>query len=45
MAEGGVVKWHSYLEGDRGDEAEVYDSAVDAFMSNAKKRGEYLKDK
>ncbi|KAK5058853.1 hypothetical protein LTR84_011117 [Exophiala bonariae] len=45
MGERGVVKWHSFLNNDRGDEAEVYDSVVDAFMSNAKKRGEYLKDK
>jgi len=44
MKKGGVVKWHSFLNDDRGDEAEIYDSVVDAFMSNAKKRGEYLKD-
>jgi hypothetical protein len=43
MKEGGVVKWHSFLNGDRGDEAEIYDSAVDAFMSDAKSRGEFLR--
>lgn len=41
MVEGGEVKWHSFLHGDKGDEAEIYDRAVDAFMSRAKKPGEY----
>lgn len=43
MKEHGVVKWHSFLNNDRGDEADVYDTVVDAFMSDAKKRGEFLK--
>ncbi|EXJ60890.1 hypothetical protein A1O7_05043 [Cladophialophora yegresii CBS 114405] len=41
MAEGGEVKWHSFMNGDKGDEAEVYASAVDAFMSRTRKPGEY----
>ena len=45
MAEGGSVKWHSFLGDDKGDEAEVYDSVVDAFFSKEKKRGEYLPDR
>ncbi|EXJ93518.1 hypothetical protein A1O1_01910, partial [Capronia coronata CBS 617.96] len=41
LLKGGEVKWHSFLDGDRGDEAEVYDSAVDAFMSAAPRPGIY----
>lgn len=44
MGEKGVVKWHSFIGEDRGDEAEVYDTVVDKFMSGAKGRGEYLRD-
>jgi hypothetical protein len=41
MAEGGEVKWHSFLNGDKGDEAEIYTNAVDAFMSRSMKPGHY----
>ena len=41
MVEGGEVKWHSFLNGDKGDEAEIYAKAVDAFMSGTKRREEY----
>ncbi|KAJ9604681.1 hypothetical protein H2200_010795 [Cladophialophora chaetospira] len=41
MAEGGEVKWHSFLAGDKGDEAEIYTNAVDAFMSQNRKPGQY----
>ncbi|KIV92334.1 hypothetical protein PV10_06786 [Exophiala mesophila] len=44
MADKGVVKWHSFLNDDRGEEAEVYNSIVDKFMSGAKGRGEYWKE-
>ncbi|KAG9770173.1 hypothetical protein KCU88_g6689, partial [Aureobasidium melanogenum] len=36
---GGEVKWHSFLDGDLGSEAEIYDDAVDAFMSDAPRPG------
>lgn len=41
MLEGGEVKWHSFLDGDKGDEAEIYDRALDAFMSKVKTPGVY----
>ncbi|KIW92652.1 uncharacterized protein Z519_06499 [Cladophialophora bantiana CBS 173.52] len=41
MAEGGEVKWHSFLNGSQGDEAEIFDKELDAFMSRSRKPGEY----
>jgi hypothetical protein len=41
MAEGGEVKWHSFLRDDKGEEAEIYDNFVDAFMSSAPRPGHY----
>ena len=41
MAEGGEVKWHSFMNSDKGDEAEIYGNAVDAFMSRNRKPGQY----
>ena len=41
MVEGGEVKWHSFMNADRGEEAEIYTNAVDAFMSRNRKPGEY----
>ena len=40
MVEGGEVKWHSFINRDKGDEAEIFSNAVDAFMSGAKRPGE-----
>ncbi|KIW29199.1 uncharacterized protein PV07_05027 [Cladophialophora immunda] len=41
MIEGGEVRWHSFLSGSQGDEAEIYDKDLDAFMSRSRKPGEY----
>ncbi|KIX99494.1 uncharacterized protein Z520_05070 [Fonsecaea multimorphosa CBS 102226] len=41
MVEGGEVKWHSFLNGSQGDEAEVYEKDLDVFMSRSKRPGEY----
>jgi hypothetical protein len=41
MVEGGEVKWHSFLNGDKGAEAETYSDALDAFFSRTRRRGEY----
>ncbi|KAK6380679.1 uncharacterized protein PV06_09841 [Exophiala oligosperma] len=41
MIEGGEVKWHSFLPGDKGDEVEVYSNIVDKFMSGAPRPGHY----
>ncbi|OAG41943.1 hypothetical protein AYO21_03946 [Fonsecaea monophora] len=41
MVEGGEVKWHSFLNGSQGDEAEIYDKNVDAFMSQSRRPGDY----
>jgi hypothetical protein len=41
MYEGGEVKWYSFMNDDKGDEAEIYTNAVDAFMSRARKPGVY----
>ncbi|KIW54822.1 hypothetical protein PV05_07156 [Exophiala xenobiotica] len=41
MLEGGEVKWHSFLPGDKGKEVEVYANIVDAFMSSAVRPGHY----
>jgi len=41
MVEGGEVKWHSFLNRDKGMEVEVYGTVVDAFMSNAHRPGHY----
>jgi hypothetical protein len=41
MVEGGEVKWHSFLNRDKGIEVEVYGNIVDAFMSNAHRPGHY----
>jgi len=35
MIEGGEVKWHSFLDGEKGQEVEVYDHSIDAFMNEA----------
>jgi len=44
MAKGGEVKWHSFLDSDKGEEVEVYDKALDAFMSKNKKPGQFVYD-
>ncbi|EXJ69928.1 uncharacterized protein A1O5_07001 [Cladophialophora psammophila CBS 110553] len=41
MVEGGEVKWHSFLNGNQGDEADIFDKELDAFMSRSRKPGEY----
>ncbi|KIX09063.1 uncharacterized protein Z518_00141 [Rhinocladiella mackenziei CBS 650.93] len=41
LLEGGEVRWHSYLNRDRGEEVEIYDRAVDAFMSESKRTEDY----
>jgi len=40
MVEGGEIKWYSFLNGDKGNEAEIFHNVVDAFMSGAKRPGE-----
>ena len=41
MLEGGEVKWHSFLPGDKGKEVEVYANIIDAFMSDVVRPGHY----
>ncbi|EXJ91740.1 hypothetical protein A1O3_00290 [Capronia epimyces CBS 606.96] len=41
LLEGGEVKWHSFINGDKGNEAEIYDNVVDAFMSDSVRPGWY----
>ncbi|OAP64636.1 hypothetical protein AYL99_00608 [Fonsecaea erecta] len=41
MVEGGEVKWHSFMNGSQGDEAEIYEKDLDAFMSRNRRPGQY----
>jgi hypothetical protein len=41
LNENGEITWHSFLPGDKGQEAEVYGKEIDVFFAGSKRPGIY----